>query len=163
MLEQSKEIIGNYFRTSNIRDFKGSEVRELVRVFGIICGDANVLEDGGKPPIIRISEVQKIAMLFLDYLSSESLSPKSRGFVRTYVELIYNWNNNTIKDRDLDILCRSIDIQIKAYEAISKARESMIKSIDYVRTFNSWYLPSYEINKEYLRKLLEEYKNSDYA
>lgn len=148
-LENVKLEIGNWISTF--------QNKELEKCYISILNDINTLQEDKKPENIDVtldkvkSEIRKISQDIIHGYIRDDHS----NFVQAFIYLVYNWNNNTVKDIDVDIICSFIGCIITSNKTMNIARETMQETTQHLLDIKSWRPPAINISKEYLKSLLK--------
>ena len=149
-LETAKTIIENW-----ISKFENKELEDCYK---LVINDINILQEDKKPENIDLTldkiktEIRKLSQNII----YDCIRDDSTDFMKALVQLIYNWNDNTIKDIDVDIMCSFIGCIITSNKMMNIARETMQETTQHLLDIKSWRPPAIDISKEYLKCLLEK-------
>jgi len=159
MLEDNKKLVGDFLTKMSVTNqpiFDNEELQYLLNSYSNISKDIDILVEGGKIANIKVAMVQDTARLLVKFMVEKSLPEDVCDFVKAFGEIIYNWNTNTVNDPDIDIYCKVAYKMTELCGVMNKSRLAMIESARHMRDYGSWYQPSYEINLEHVRRLLDD-------
>ncbi len=84
------------------------------------------------------------------------LTPAFINFVNAYTEMIYNWNDNSIKNRDISDIIFQINRIIKGHLTMNESIDILKNLTQSLRNFKNWLPPAFEISKHYIDLLNEK-------
>lgn len=148
-LEDVKRKIKNW-----ISQFENKELEEC---YELVINDINTLQEDEKPGDIDavLEKVRNEIRDISQKLLYEGIEKEFTIFSKAFVYLVYNWNDNTIKDVDIDIMCSFIIHIINSNNMMVDVRKIMQDTREHLITIKSWRPPAIDMSKEYLRSLLK--------
>lgn len=135
-------------------DFISSQLLQKTRsIYGIIRDQISVLEKDEVVDEIILKEtsvlIKEIFRQLLNSFLINPISPQIALFIRSYCQLVFNWNVNTIADKELTesvlILQRLVDGHVTIMESITMLKELT----EYLTRVKSWLPPTVDISKHY--------------
>lgn len=102
-----------------------------------------------------IKTIKRSIRICKSFILEAYLDKKETEFIKDWIYLVFNWNQNTLKDNDLNVsmqyLLRIMDQHYTIIEAIDHLKFLLDRS----KKIQGWQPPSFELSKHYL-KFLEE-------
>ena len=156
-LNEAKERVENFLKSGNKLIFNEEEIKLLKGCFHMIMYHVYLLEnDTMVKGLIDVKLAEDSIRMISTKVLNEGISNDFCVFVKAFCNLLYNWNNNVLENKDIELLCifngKIIDI-----------RNNMLKTIDvmkdvyeHYKDLAGWMPPAFDISKAYLEKLLEE-------
>lgn len=154
--EETKTII-NKFLDGGQRVISPSQCIYLRGNINIICEDLNLLSKGepfNKNSVI-FEEILDSLLIVSDLVITSPLHDKFSEFLLAYSELIFNWNNNTYKDRTIFILSKFINNIVNSRDIMLKAILNMKETADKLEVMRSWSPGSFDISLAYVDEQLK--------
>lgn len=81
---------------------------------------------------------------------------KFADFLLAFSELVYNWNNNTYKDKTVHTLTKFISSTANSRNIMYEAIQNMKNVVDDLQVVKSWSPPSFDIALAYVDEQLKE-------
>ena len=155
-LEETKEYIENFLSNNQnilneglVKDLRKSstqmfeDIEELIKHSKLTTLNTNDLTFI-KNQIFNIAELLLEAPLTFEFCN----------FVSAIAELTYNWNSNTFKDQQTNIICLYIG-RISEVKSIVQETTKIVKNAEHrMRDLANWSPPAFDISGAYFEKLL---------
>lgn len=155
-LDETKEYIED-FLSSNQNILNEDLVRDLKRCSNQIFEDLEELIKYNKLAHLSINDLTFIKNQIFniaELLLEAPLSSDFCNFVSALAELIYNWNNNTFRDQQTNIICLYIG-RISEVRNIVLETTKVVKNAEHrMRDLSNWSPPAFDISGAYFEKLL---------
>jgi len=155
-LNEAKETVEFFLNSSNKLVFNDNEIKLLTGCFHMIMYHVYLLEnDNMIRGLIDVKLAKDSIRMISTKVLNEGISDGLCAFVKAFCNLLYNWNNNVLEDKDIELLCifsgKIIDL-----------RNNMLNTVDvmkdvheHYKDLGGWMPPAFDISKAYLEKLLE--------
>jgi hypothetical protein len=155
-LNEAKEMVEFFLNSGNKLVFNDKEVELLNGCFHMMMYHVYLLEnDTMVKGLIDVKLAKDAIRMISTKVLNEGISDGLYAFVKAFCNLLYNWNNNVLEDKDIELLCifsgKIVDL-----------RNDMLNTIDVMKDvyghymdLRGWMPPAFDISKAYLEKLLE--------
>lgn len=104
----------------------------------------------------KFTNILDSVILLSDKILSGPICDDFGTFVAMYAEVVYNWNDYTVKDSVIRQLCLHISRLSETRTAMVKCIHAMKDVDNRIKTLSGWTPPAFEISKSYLEALLEK-------
>lgn len=155
-LDETKEYIGN-FLSSNQNILNEDLVKDLKKCSNKMFEDLEELIKHSKLADLSSNDstfVKNHIFNLAELLLEVPLTTAFCNFVNALAELTYNWNRNTFKDQQTNIICLYIS-------RVSEVRNIVIETTEIVKNaehrmmdLSNWSPPAFDISGAYFEKLL---------
>jgi len=108
-----------------------------------------------------IENMKSIIRGLVDDCFSGGISFERLNFYESITFLIYNWNNNTVKDADIFTYCFVIKKFISILIPIKEGRDLIKHATELISVSSRWFPASNEISIKYLDALFEKHEASE--
>lgn len=134
------------------------EVKILNDCFQLISDDVHRLIDGDEleQNDTKFSSVLSSLLLVSGKILEGPISDSFGIFAAMFSELVYNWNNNSMKDEVLRQLCMYISRTSESRTSMVRAVNTMKDVDNRMKVLQGWTPPAYDISKAYFEELLNE-------
>lgn len=156
-LEETLQIIESYLGDiSNNFIFKSYKI-QLEKCFFCIKEQINIFSADGivsnQELLITKSIILNSFISILNAITYRPIKQKDNIFVKSYCELIYNWNNNTIKDDDIKTMTDLTIILLDNHFFMIKYMKELKIIISIMNRFRSWFPISIQSAKTFFGAL----------
>jgi hypothetical protein len=131
-------------------------VKKVSDTYRKLVSDISLLEKEEEIPDKKdtMNSVFEIVLVFMDILTNENLSEKSKDFIKDYCLLIQNWDTEKKYDLTvkLDYIHRFFKEDFTMLEALLLSQRIQHRII----SVQEWLPPSINISKHYLNVLMEK-------
>lgn len=159
-INEARKIIEFFLKESN-QVFNEAETDNLVNCFHMMMYHINLLENDDKlEGLLNAKLVNSVMMLISAKILEAGLSLEFRKFVEAYIYIIYNYNNNVLKNKNIELLCALGNMIIKLYMESANTAQLLRDVYNHYMDLRNWMPPAFSISKAYLEKLLDANQES---
>jgi DNA primase catalytic subunit len=158
-IDDVKKTIGEFIGNNEIRltFLNQQSTEELKCLYEKILNDVSLLEKeeklDDKEVIETSNRIKYINSIFLNNLYLNPITNEINSFIKSWSMLIYNWNQNTIKEKQIYnqgvLMPRIVDGHFTVLEAINNLKEIS----NYLSRVRGWLPPAIDISKHYFNIL----------
>ena len=158
-ISEVKKIIEEFFCNFEYRDgfINQKYTEELQSIYSTILPDINALEkDGTLDDSVALETSNKIKNLnniFQNSLYEIPITKALVSFIKCWSMLVYNWNQNTLKDKFINTQCEVMPRIVDGHLTVIEAINNLKIVSNYFGRVRSWLPPAIDISKHYFNIL----------
>jgi hypothetical protein len=153
-INEARKTIEVFFKSDNTI-FSAAETDILKNCFYMMMYHINLLENESELEENITNILVNSAMLLVnDKILNSGLTPFFRKFIEAYSNIVYNWNKNISKDKNIELLCLLDGTILKLYNESASAAQIMRDVHQHYMDMRNWMPPAFSISKAYLDTLL---------
>lgn len=159
-LEQIKNEIFNFLKSNDNLFYKNLTI-DIAFTFDSIIKD---IYDHSQKDFKMSSDWKTIDNIVFELLGFVLVSPLNQQtckFIRSYCEILFNWNRLVYKNNKLGNVILSVNRFIEIHGMMSETMISMKELIERNKDLGGWYPPVFEIAKEYFEQLLKKHESEE--
>jgi len=155
---ESVELVKTFLNSEKCIYFiSGDELNVIKETLSKVVDDIKEMMENDKCDLVdKTKDVKDIIMVLIRSYLFNPINEDVTKFIKAFHMIIFNWNNNSVKDKEIDTL-------IQALNRYSECSFTMMESIDVMKTLinnmkdlKSWTPSSFDISKHYFDILSEE-------
>lgn len=153
-INEARRVIELFLKQSN-QIFNKDETDVLVNCFHMMMYHINLLENDDKlEGPLNEKLVNSAMMLISTKILKAGLSLVFREFIESYIYVIYNYNSNVLKNKNIELLCALDNMIISLYTESANTAKVMRDVHNHYMDIRNWMPPAFSISKAYLEELL---------
>lgn len=155
-LNEAKELVENFLKSGHKLVFNEKELELLNGCFNMMLYHIYLLEHDReiKGPVDCSLAKDAVRMISTKVLN-DGISSDLCVFVKSFCNMVYNWNQNVLKDKDVELLCIFSGNVVDMRNSVLNAISTMQDVHEHYKDLSTWMPPAFDISKAHLEKLLE--------
>lgn len=138
-----------------VSSFLGRNAENFRKSLAMILQNIEEMENDKEPSKLEnefiINTIRDLKNIVLD----SPVYPEFSDFADNWCFLVFNWNNNVLKNEDLNKDCLFIQRILRQHYTIVEAIDNLKFLNKKIRSFKDWNPPAFEVAKHYINYLEE--------
>ena len=162
--QQKKDRLLWFLRTQDFnRDFPGQFGETIRRSTDIVLRDLDALVGGSEatPTTEEAGVVGRSIHMVMDAVTYQPLNRFMADFIQLYLEVVKNWNLQTVRARDIDEMVDVSTRLVSGYLTVVDATTVLRRVTARLEHIMRYTPPSFELSRHYLSAVLEKYRKQE--
>ncbi|MFA4999188.1 MAG: hypothetical protein WC519_00405 [Parcubacteria group bacterium] len=147
------------------RTFPSQHISNIKRALSFMTLQLETVIAGGQvePTPEERNLIAELARIFANIAIEKPIEPIFRDLSASFLLVVYNWNEATVKSPDISVNVKMTNGIVKAQLTLMDTIEILQKTLDKIRKTHQYEPPSFNLSRSYLdnlKKAIEE-KGSD--